>query len=112
MPQFMLSAYDRPLPEMSPAEYQAMFQRYSAWTRRMKEKGLMVDGFKLKDGEGRCIRGGEGGMVVTDGPFAEAKEVLGGYWLLQAPDYETLVAELRDHPHLPFGTLELRAIEM
>lgn len=112
MAQYMLSAYDRPMPEMSPAEMQAVFQRYSAWTKRMKENGMMVDGFKLKDGEGRCIRKEAGAFAVTDGPFAEAKEVLGGYWLLEAPTYEAVLAELRDHPHLEFGTLELRAIEM
>ncbi len=112
MPQYMLCAYDRPMPPMTPAEMQEVFQRYMAWGRRMKESGMMVGGFKLKDGEGQCIRRKEGGIAVTDGPFAESKEVLGGYWLLEAPSYEAVVAELGDHPHLEFGTLELRAIEM
>lgn len=112
MPRYMLNAYDRPMPEVSPAQMQAIIQRYIVWTNRMREAGLLMDGFKLKDSEGRCIRkSGAGELVVTDGPFAESKEVLGGYWMLESPDYDAIVRQLGDHPHLEFGTLELRAID-
>lgn len=112
MPRYMLNAFDRPMPEVSPAQMQAIVQRYIEWTQRMQAAGMLQDGFKLKDSEGRCIRkGGSGEMVVTDGPFAESKEVLGGFWMLEAASYEAVVKQLADHPHLEFGTLELRAID-
>jgi len=111
MPRYMLNAFDRPMPEVSPAQMQAIVQRYIEWTKRMQATGMLLDGYKLKESEGRCIRKGDAGMVVTDGPFAESKEVLGGYWMLEAPTYEAIVAQLADHPHLEFGTLELRAID-
>ena len=49
--------------------------------------------------------------VVTDGPFAESKEVLGGFWLLEAKSYEEVEGFLKDHPHLDAGSLEVRQIE-
>ena len=49
-------------------------------------------------------------MVVTDGPFAESKEVIGGFWLLEASSYDEVQAFLKSHPHLEVGTLEVRQI--
>jgi hypothetical protein len=49
-------------------------------------------------------------MAVTDGPFAESKEVLGGFWLLEAASYEEVQGFLKDHPHLDAGSLEVRQI--
>jgi hypothetical protein len=50
-------------------------------------------------------------MTVTDGPYAESKEVLGGFWLLEAANYEEVQGFLKDHPHLDAGSLEVRQIE-
>ena len=60
--------------------------------------------------DGRVVRGSAGKMTVSDGPFAESKEVIGGFWLLEASSYEEVQAFLKDHPHLEAGTLEVRQI--
>jgi hypothetical protein len=48
---------------------------------------------------------------ITDGPYAEAREVIGGLFILEAADYEEAVALSRDCPHLDFGSIEIREIE-
>ena len=50
-------------------------------------------------------------MTVTDGPYAEAKEVLGGFLVIEAADYDDAVRQCDGSPHLEFGTIEIRAIE-
>ncbi|MCU1641432.1 MAG: hypothetical protein JWN03_1707 [Nocardia sp.] len=61
-------------------------------------------------GTATSIRKGAGGEVtVTDGPFAEAKEALGGYYLLEAPDLDAAIALAKQVP-TPFGGVEVRPI--
>jgi hypothetical protein len=48
---------------------------------------------------------------VTDGPFVETKEILGGFWLIDAPSYDDVRRMAESCPHLAFGSLEIRAIE-
>ena len=112
MPQYMLLLHDAgSFPEdMSPAEMQAVIQRYVAWRERAAAGGRQVSGYKLRDGQGRVMRG-KGTASVTDGPYAEAREVIGGVFLLDAKDYDDAVALARDCPHLDFGSIEIREIE-
>ena len=93
----------------SPQEMQQVVQKYMAWTAGLREAGRMLHAERLK-GDGRVVRGAAGKMTVTDGPFAESKEVIGGFWLLEASSYEEVQAFLKDHPHLEAGTLEVRQI--
>ncbi|MDX2221279.1 MAG: SDR family NAD(P)-dependent oxidoreductase [Rhodospirillaceae bacterium] len=117
MPQFMVIARDQGFGSaMSPAEMQAILAKYMAWGQALAARGKLVTGNKLKDGEGRVVgtaggRAGKAGALVTDGPYAESKEVLGGYWILEAATYDEAVALVSDSPHIQFGTLEVRAVE-
>jgi hypothetical protein len=54
---------------------------------------------------------GNGAFSVTDGPFAESKEVLGGYYLLEAADLDEAIATAKDIP-MPFGCVEVRPIQV
>lgn len=96
---------------LSQDEMQAVIERYMQWTARIAEAGKLVGGEKLRDGEGRVARRGAGGLAVVDGPFAEAKEVVGGYFLLEARDYDEVLELIEDCPHLAFGSVEIRAVE-
>lgn len=49
--------------------------------------------------------------LVTDGPYSESKEVIGGYYTIEADDYEHAVETAKECPHVDFGTIEIRAIE-
>ena len=53
--------------------------------------------------------GGE--LMVTDGPYVESKEFLGGFWIIEADSYDEMVELVSDSPHLAAGSLELRQIE-
>jgi hypothetical protein len=51
-------------------------------------------------------------MSVTDGPFAEGKEIIGGFWLIDADDLDDAVRTVSECPHLENGSLEVREIEV
>jgi hypothetical protein len=90
---------------LSPEELQAIMKRYRTWVDRIAGKGN-----KLRDGEGRVLRK-DGGISVTDGPYSESKEIIGGYIVIEAQDYDEAVRQCEDSPHLDFGSIEIRAIE-
>ncbi|HZP39768.1 MAG TPA: YciI family protein [Methylomirabilota bacterium] len=108
----MLSRGAAITPDMSPAEIQRILERYRDWTERVRRAGNLLSGEKLRVGEGRVVRGRQGQPVITDGPYTESKEIVGGYWLLEAASYDEVVAMLKDHPGLERpGALEIRRIE-
>ncbi len=55
------------------------------------------------------LKDGAGGFTITDGPFVETKEALGGYYLLEAPDLDAAIALAKQVP-APFGGVEVRPI--
>ncbi len=65
-----------------------MIEKYRAWSEGLAAAGKMVDGHKLADEGGRAItrRGGE--TTVTDGPYVEAREVVGGLFVVEADGYD------------------------
>lgn len=99
-------------PDISPEEMQKIIERYRNWSMGLREKGLMKGGQKLRDGSGRVMRTGGSGLMVTDGPYTEAKEVIAGYFEILAPDYESAVELAKTCPHLEFGTIEVREVEV
>jgi hypothetical protein len=116
MPQFIVIPRDRTgqFDDLSPDEMQQLVERYHAWTMRLAEQGRMSLGHKLRDDEGRVLRPGEPGapMSVTNGPFAEGREVIGGFWIINADDLDDAVTTIADCPHLESGSLEVREIEV
>lgn len=97
--------------DMSGEEMQAIIRRYKAWSDGLRAEGRFKGGEKLKDREGRLMRRASSGVSVTDGPFAEAKEIIGGFFLIEAASYEDAVKRANDCPHLDFGTIEVREID-
>ena len=63
-----------------------MAKRYMAWADALRQKGSMVGGEKLAAGGVRHIRVKDGKPVASDGPYAEAKDVIGGYFIIEAKD--------------------------
>ena len=113
MPHFVLLLHDAGSfdPDMSPDQMQAIVQRYVAWRARVQQNGRAVSGHKLRDGEGRVIRGTASAMKITDGPYAEAREVIGGLFIIEAASYDEVVELSKDCPHLEFGSIEIREVE-
>lgn len=107
MPQFVLMLRDAGTwpGDLSPEEIQALMLKYRTWMEK-----IGGNGHKLRDGEGRIVIG-KNGVNVTDGPYAESKEILGGYMLVEADSYDDVVRQCQDSPHLAFGSIEIRQIE-
>lgn len=98
-------------PDPTPAEMEQMMGRWMAWMKNMGASGQFAGANRLQD-TGRVIRG-PGGKQVTDGPFAEAKEIVGGYIIVTAPDLAAATAVARGCPGLDLGTtiVEIRPVE-
>ena len=97
---------------MSPAEMQAVIERYRQWAQKMAAAGRLAGGHKLADEGGKRVRVGSGRPLVTDGPFIESKDVIGGYFVIRAASYDDAVAAVADCPHLRGGNeIELRRID-
>lgn len=113
MPSYVLLLHDTgSFPEdISPEEIQAIIKRYVDWRERVKGNGRAIAGYKLVDGEGRVVRGKGAEASVTHGPYAEAREVIGGLFVLDAQSYDEALALSRDCPHLDFGFIEIREVE-
>lgn len=84
---FLYRNGDRP---PSPEQVQQVLQKWGAWFKDLADKGHMVDRGQPLDRSGKLVSSAK---VVTDGPFAEAKDVVGGYTLIKAKDV-TEAAEL------------------
>ena len=109
MSQFMLLLYDnhRELEKLSPEEMQQALEKYMAWRR----KPFVGASQRLGGDAGKVLRPAGGQPQVTDGPFSESKEVLGGFYMIEAADYDEAVQRSLDHPHLEYGgNVELRKV--
>jgi len=94
----------------SPEAMQAVVEKYTAWAQGLGQQGKIIESRKLKDDGGRLVRRGEDGMTL-DGPFSETKEVIGGFFLIKASDYDEALEICANCPHLEYGTIQLREID-
>lgn len=92
-----------------PPDAEKMFADMAAFNNEMIAAGVMLDGAGLKpSSEGKRIKfNGRGKTIVTDGPFAETKELIAGFWVLQCKDMEEALGWAK---RVPFddGEVELR----
>ena len=82
-----------------------------AWTQEMDGRGARVQGQELagvQDATTIRVRGGE--VVIADGPFAETKEQLGGYYLLDCPDLDEAMKWAAQIPHAALCAIEVRPV--
>ena len=109
MSKYMLLLYNDPSDwqKISPEEMQKATEKYMAWSK----KPFTVDGKRLAVDAGRVIRSHGGRSRATDGPYSETKEVLAGYYTIDAANYDEAVKLSLDHPHLELGgTIEVRHV--
>ena len=115
MPKYMLLLHDNPasFANVSPDQMQKIVEKYIAWGKKLREAGVWRASDKLTDEPGRIMRRKDGQVRVTDGPYSESKEVLGGYYLIEVGSYDTAVDHARDCPHLEYGgTIEIRQVDI
>ena len=98
---------------MSPGEQRAMLENCFTYDKKLLSDGhMLADGTALQPSRAaKTLRWQEGAAVVTDGPYAETKERLGGYGLLEARDMAHAVGLMAKHPGLHYGAVfEIRPI--
>ena len=97
-------------PHPTPDEMQQITERFTKWMQSMVEKGIVVGRNHLDD-TGSVLRGPRG-AVVSDGPFAESKEMVGGYVLITADSLRHAVEIARDCPGLDYRmAVEVRPVD-
>jgi hypothetical protein len=95
--------------KLSPEEMQEVINKWMGWFKGLLEDGRAVAGSPLEK-EGKVVSG-KNGRIVADGPFAESKEAIGGYFLLQVDTMEEAVAIAQQCPGLSYGAkVEVRPV--
>jgi hypothetical protein len=94
--------------KLSTEELQKVMKRFQEWFDRVSEKGIIKAAAPLAR-EGRTLAG-KPARVLADGPFAESKEAIGGYFLLAVDTFEEAVAVAKSCPSLEYGQIEVRPV--
>ena len=111
--QYLLLIYrsEAELSKMTPADRQAMSAEYGTYTQSIVQSGH----FKAGDGlqpttTATTVRVRDGKTLTTDGPFAETREQLGGFYLIEAKDLDEATKIAARIPSARFGSIEVRPI--
>lgn len=114
MSQFLLLLHESQtdFADVSPEEIQAIIEEYRAWTQKMMEENRIIHNNKLKDEPGKVLRPDGDSIIVTDGPYSETKEMVGGYYIIYAADYAAAIEIAKTCPHVRYGgRIEVREID-
>jgi len=95
--------------ELSPDQLQKVVSDWAAWFERLTQQGKCLSGHPLRN-EGKIVAGKKG-RTIADGPFAESKEAVGGYFYLQVADENEAIEIARQCPGLEYGAIvEVRPV--
>ncbi len=111
--KYMILIYSDPDagPAQGTPEADAEFAQWMAITREMAESGCMVSGDALMPAStATTLRVRDGQTLLTDGPFAETKEHLGGFYLVDVEDLDAALAWAARLPNAPYGSNEVRPL--
>ncbi len=113
MKQYMLSVHMVEGEEMpSPETIQQMYADVDAFNAKRQAEGAMRFAGGLHPADtATVVRMQDGEVLVTDGPFAETKEQLGGFWVLRAPDLDVALAYAAEASKACQGPVEVRPFE-
>ena len=114
MPKFMLILRGDATADYSqftPDDFGRILGEYEAWAQRLAAEGRLELGHKLTDQGGKVIWPRGKKVEVKDGPYVEAKEVVGGIYLIKADNYDHAVKLCEGHPNLLFGSIEVRELD-
>jgi hypothetical protein len=96
---------------LSDAERESIHGDYFTYTGEIRESGNFVDGAPLHPtATATAVRVRDGETLVTDGPFAETKEQLGGFYMVEAADADEAIALAERIPGAKYGTIEVRPV--
>ena len=96
---------------MPPEAQKAGVAAYTAYTEALRKAGVLLGSNRLKDTDtATTVRLANGRTIVEDGPFAETKEQLGGYYLIEASDLDEALKWADKIPLLDGGKIEVRPV--
>lgn len=103
---------DAPYMKASPAEAQKKYAEIGAWWGANETQKVIVGGEQLAHADkATTVRSANGRSIVTDGPFIEGKETIGGYALIDVPDLDAAIALAKEwNVLLPGSTVEVRPL--
>jgi hypothetical protein len=111
MPQYMLLIYGPTEGGPSPEEMQAEFPRWMQYTQELQSSGVMVAGDALQGADtATTVRVRDGETVLSDGPYAETKELLGGFYIVDVPDLDAALKLAARMPNIAYGSVEVRPV--
>lgn len=112
--RYMILIYGEPGAGPAPgtAEAEAQMQQWFAFTNETVERGAFVAGDPLQGVEtATTVRRRDGKLLHTDGPFAETREHLGGYYILECKDLDEALAWAGRVPSVGYGSIEVRPLQ-
>ena len=113
--QYMLLIYTEPgsWDSFSEEERSALYEQYFALTHQLREQGKLVSSHELQPSTtASTVQVKDGDTAVTDGPFAETKEVLGGYYLIEADSRDEAIGWAAQIPAARRGKVEVHPVVM
>jgi hypothetical protein len=111
--QYMLLIYgdESGMARSTPEQMTQTIGAYRAFTEALVAAGALVSADRLQPtANATTVRASNGAMQLHDGPFAETKEQLGGYYLVEAPDLDAALGWAKKCPGATFGSVEVRPI--
>jgi hypothetical protein len=112
--KYLCLAYEeeRLFHEMSEGDWEALRQETLDYVESLRDSGHLIDSRPLQSATTAVtVRTGKGRSSITDGPFAETKEQLGGYFLIEARDRDEAIRIAQGWPSARLGSIEVRPIE-
>lgn len=112
--KFLCLAYEeqKKLDELSTSEWQALRQETLDYVASLQKRGVLMTANPLQSAAtASTVRVRNGKRMITDGPFAETKEQIGGYFMIDAPTMEDAVEIAANWPSARFGTIEVRPVD-
>ena len=96
---------------LSDEDRQAYFQNWGQYEANVQERGIKTGGQPLQPvSTATTVRIRDGKPMITDGPFAETKEQLAGFYILECPDLDEAIALAKNMPDAQYGAIEIRPI--
>lgn len=93
------------------SEAEKIYREYQAFVEDIKKSGRLLGNNGLQPTQtATTVRVRDGKVVITDGPFAETKEQLGGYFLIEAKDLDDAIQVAAKIPSARFGSIEIRPV--
>ncbi|MDX6691403.1 MAG: hypothetical protein QOG15_2860 [Solirubrobacteraceae bacterium] len=110
MPQYLLLIYGDPA-EAPAGDDPAQFTKWTHYSQALVDAGVMQGGNALDSADtATTVRVRDDETLISDGPFAETKEILGGYYLIDVPDLDAALAWAAKMPNITYGSVEVRPI--